>query len=282
MSQFPFRRLLIPLSFSGSTLEAYLARLRSADPSIECKFAQVVPEGTHPKPLSVNGTPADCILPVRGDLLDELLTLAAEIKPDVLLLDEHFTRDRHRSLVRRLAMKAPCSVWMLPANSPDVVSNIIVPVDFSDCSADALRTAAAIAASQGLEEVTALHVYFDDAVVTYEGHASAILEQQELQFMRFISRLNLGDVQVRTIWKENPNIGETIARTAKEKGCDLIVMGTRGRSQSAAILIGSETDQALMDSPIPTLAVKHFGPHLGVLEALLDRRFHRREEAHFG
>jgi SulP family sulfate permease len=279
---FPFRRLLVPLSSSGSAPESYLGKIRQADPSIEIKYAQVVPEGSHPKPLSVNGIPADCILPVRGDVLDELLALAAEMKPDLLMLDENFTRDSHRSLARRLAMKAPCSVWMLPASSPQAISKILVPVDFSDCSADALRTAAAIAASQGLNEITVVHVYFDDAVVSYEEHAAVMLEEQETRFAHFLSRLKLGDVEVKTIWKENPNIGETIARTAQEEQCDLIVMGTRGRSQSAAILLGSETEQALMDSTIPTLAVKHFGPHLGILQALLDRRFHRQHEAHFG
>jgi SulP family sulfate permease len=281
-SQFPFRSLLVPLSSSGSASERYLGKIREADPSIEIKYAQVVPEGSHPKPLSINGIPADCILPVRGDVLDEVLALAADLKPDLLLLDENFTRDSHRSLARRLAMKAPCSVWMLPENSPGTISKILVPVDFSDCSADALRTAAAVAVSQGLGEVTTVHVYFDDAVVSYEEHASVVLEEQQSQFTHFLSRLNLGDVEVKTIWKENPNIGETIARTAQEQQCDLIVMGTRGRSQSAAILLGSETEQALTDSTIPTLAVKHFGPHLGILEALLDRRFHRRHEAHFG
>lgn len=282
MSQFPFRRLLIPLSSSGSALEGYLTRLRAADSAIEFHFAQIVQEGTHPKPLGFNGSSPDSILPVRGDLLDELLALAADLKPDLLLLDEHFTQDKHRSLARRLAMKAPCSVWMLPANSPSVVSKVLVPVDFSECSADALRTAAALAASQGLHEVTALHVYFDEAVVTYEGHETVVLEEQQRQFTLFLSRLSLGDIEVKTIWEESPNVAQTIARIAQQERSDLIVMGTRGRSESAAILLGSETDHALMESSIPTLAVKHFGPHLGLIEALLDRRFHRRDEVHFG
>jgi len=282
MTEFPFRRLLIPLASSGSALEGYITRLRAADPAVECHFAQIVHEGTHPKPLVMNGALADSIVPVRGDVLDELLALAAELKPDLLMLDEQFTTDKHRSLARRLAMKAPCSVWMRPANSPTLISNILVPVDFSKCSADALRTAAAIAASQGLSQITALHVYFDDAVVTYDEHESVLVEEQDRQFALFLSRLNLGDVEVKTLWEESPNVAGTIARIAAAQRTDLVVMGTRGRSESAAILIGSETDQVFIESSVPTLAVKHFGPHLGLMEALLDRRFHRRDEVHFG
>jgi hypothetical protein len=37
-----------------------------------------------------------------------------------------------------------------------------------------------------------------------------------------------------------------------------------------------------MEATRPVLAVKHFGARLAVLEALLDRRFRRREEPHFG
>jgi hypothetical protein len=59
-------------------------------------------------------------------------------------------------------------------------------------------------------------------------------------------------------------------------------MGTRGRSRSAGVLIGSETDRVLAKSTIPVLAVKRSGANLGLLEALLDRRFHRKDEAHFG
>ena len=51
------------------------------------------------------------------------------------------------------------------------------------------------------------------------------------------------------------------------------MMATRGRSQSAAILLGSVTEEMIIETPMPLLAVKHFGARMGVLQALLDRRF---------
>jgi hypothetical protein len=55
----------------------------------------------------------------------------------------------------------------------------------------------------------------------------------------------------------------------------MIVLGTRGRSRSAAILLGSAAEQTIISSRLPVLAVKEFGDRLGVLEALL-------EKSHFG
>ena len=78
-----------------------------------------------------------------------------------------------------------------------------------------------------------------------------------------------------------PMSPRSILRIAMEQSCDLIVMATRGRSPSAAVLLGSETEHCLMATPIPLLAVKHFGARLSLLQALRDQRFRKRGEERF-
>ena len=59
--------------------------------------------------------------------------------------------------------------------------------------------------------------------------------------------------------KEHPAIGtpsDVIARTAREEGCDLIVMGARGFGSHAAALIGSVATATLEASTVPVLLVK--------------------------
>jgi hypothetical protein len=51
-------------------------------------------------------------------------------------------------------------------------------------------------------------------------------------------------------------------------GSDLIVMGTRGRSQAAFVLLGSTTSAMMAATSVPLLAVKHYGSHMSLLEAL--------------
>jgi nucleotide-binding universal stress UspA family protein len=49
---------------------------------------------------------------------------------------------------------------------------------------------------------------------------------------------------------------EAILRHAKKAKCDLIVMGSHGRTGLASILLGSETSKVLTHSKIPVLVVR--------------------------
>ena len=47
-----------------------------------------------------------------------------------------------------------------------------------------------------------------------------------------------------------------IIDTAKDKGCDLIVMASHGRRGLARVLLGSETTKVLTLSPVPVLVCR--------------------------
>jgi len=49
---------------------------------------------------------------------------------------------------------------------------------------------------------------------------------------------------------------ETIVACAKEKGCDMIVMGARGLGSVAGMLLGSVTTKVIHLSPLPVLIIK--------------------------
>jgi nucleotide-binding universal stress UspA family protein len=55
----------------------------------------------------------------------------------------------------------------------------------------------------------------------------------------------------RAIIQDHPY--EAIVATAKEKGCDLIVVASHGRSGLAAVLLGSVTTRVLTHRAIPVL-----------------------------
>jgi len=56
---------------------------------------------------------------------------------------------------------------------------------------------------------------------------------------------------------------ETILWVAANRQVDLIVMGTRGRSRSAAIPFSSAVERTIIESRISVLAVKEFDARLG-------------------
>jgi nucleotide-binding universal stress UspA family protein len=56
-----------------------------------------------------------------------------------------------------------------------------------------------------------------------------------------------------TVHVEEDHPYEAIIATAKQRGCDLIVMGSHGRSGIAAIVLGSVTTKVLTHTKIPVL-----------------------------
>jgi len=61
---------------------------------------------------------------------------------------------------------------------------------------------------------------------------------------------------VETVHAKSDHPWEAIVNTAKDKGCDLIVMASHGRRGAAAMLLGSETQKVLTHSNVPVLVVR--------------------------
>jgi nucleotide-binding universal stress UspA family protein len=72
-------------------------------------------------------------------------------------------------------------------------------------------------------------------------------------------------------------VGHAVDRIAGSHAVDLVVMGSRGQSPSLSTLLGSESEQVLMESKVPVLIAKRRGERIGLLQALLDRDFRMHE-----
>jgi len=219
---------------------------------------------------------------LAGPLMDRLLAYVAEKQADLLLVGHRRSHPGRWALARRLAMKAPCSVWMVPEGSPAELRRILVPIDFSDHAADCMRVATSMARLSDHPECLALHVYFNNEVLTYEENDPVPRGQEEQAYRQFIAPINCLGVKVTPLFEEGSNVGHVIKRVADRHSVDLITLATRGRSPSAAILLGSVAEQMIIETSVPLLVVKHFGAHMGVLEVLLNRRFWQRGDLHTG
>ena len=201
---------------------------------------------------------------LTGPLMDQLLAYAAEKQIDLLLLGHRLDPPGRKPLARRLAMKAPCSVWMVPQNSKLSLRRILVPIDFSEPAADSLRVATSLAAMSRGAECLALHVYFNDAVITYEEYGAVLRGQEEQAYRQFIDPINSQGVKVTPLFEEGASVANVIARAVEQHNVDLIVMARRGRSRWSSILLGSVAEEMILESRVPILVVKHFGARLGV------------------
>jgi SulP family sulfate permease len=223
---------------------------------------------------------ADCRV-VPGNRVDQLLETAVETGASLILVGHHSGLSGRRSLARRLAMKAPCSLWLAPQGAPARLERVLAAVDFSHHSANALHAATALARAAGLDECLALHVYFDTTVTASDEYSDVVRGREEEAFAAFVAPLDLHGVGVTPLFEDSASVSHAISRAVVAHRADLVVMGTRGLSPSASVLLGSESEQTLMETRVPVLVVKESGSRLGLLQALLKREL-EAENVRFG
>jgi nucleotide-binding universal stress UspA family protein len=215
---------------------------------------------------------------LAGHLVDALLTEAVEEGADLILVGHRRDARGRRSLSRRLAIKAPCSVWMVPEGSAPRITGVLAAVDMSLPSAQALSLATLVASRAKAAGCTVLHVQSPSTL----GFDAVERASAENELARFMSPLDLHGVTVTSRIEEAGSVSGPVGALVDKLGLDLVVVGTRGRSPSAAILLGNESEHVLAESKVPVLITKEPGERIGIVRALLDRDFQPRYKARFG
>lgn len=141
-------------------------------------------------------------------------------------------------------------------------SDILVPVDFSPTSYNAVRVALGVAAPDG--ELTLLHVinqdFIDDAVAAALGTSDEITarmrEQAEASFTNMLEEMETGGVALARMTVVGVPFVE-ILKIARDLDLPMIVMGVRGRSmpQAEDVLFGSTAEKVLRGTRVPVLCI---------------------------
>jgi glycine betaine transporter len=140
--------------------------------------------------------------------------------------------------------------------------DILVPVDFSPTSLNAVRAATGIAAPDG--DLTLLHVidenFVHDAVAVGLGMSEDITgrlrERAEIEFTTMLDGVDAGGVSIeRMIVVGIPFV--EILKIARDLDLPMIVMGVRGRSSTPPeeLLFGSTAEKVLRGARVPVLCV---------------------------
>jgi universal stress protein A len=140
---------------------------------------------------------------------------------------------------------------------------ILVPVDFSPCSLNALRVAIGMAAPEG--DLTLLHVidqqFIDDAVAASLGSSEDIRnrlkEQADASFTTMLEGIDAGKVNIEKMVVVGLPFVE-ILKIARDLDLPMIIMGVRGRSTPPEeLLFGSTAEKVLRGSRVPVLCVPY-------------------------
>ncbi len=210
---------------------------------------------------------------VEGTPLVEILRLARQKEIDLLLVGKTKEHQQSGMLPEKLARKAPCSVLVVPEGAPSRISKILVPVDFSEHSADAMDVAIAFSIAGTLPDIAGLHVYRSyEGNKGYEVHYDQLAEilraGVEKAYLEFIQGFTHGECSITPMFLLSSNPSRAILGVIEDQQADLMVVGARGRTAAAALVLGSITERLIASTQIPLVAVKKKGTGLSLLDIL--------------
>jgi len=216
---------------------------------------------------------------VRNDspVFNGVCKVARQIDADLIVTSTHgytgVTRFFEGSHAERIVQHSPCPVLVarkrgrkasrIPsdARTSDRIDSILVPVDFSKSSFEALEYAIEFA-----ERVAARLIVFHAVHLGYafsaDGYAmcdlSVLIENvrkgAEREMQKFVRLAKFRGVKFETVVKIAPSASE-ICVFAEQRAVDLIIAATHGRTGLKHLLMGSVAEQVVRHARQPVLVV---------------------------
>jgi nucleotide-binding universal stress UspA family protein len=242
-----------------------------------------IPESALSELLSVDGDPPphvdlDALTLVQEQRAHEsppeaIVGYVEEQEIDLVVAGTRGRRGLQRLLIGSVAEEvlrtAPCPVLTVRGEADNApawaVRNILVPVDFSDASLEALRHAKELALTYGAQ-ITLLHAVEEVIYPSAYGVEPAnlpgpqVIERVE-ESLAELARTEIGYEHV-TVEAKVGYAPSTILDHAETNEVDLVVIATHGRTGLERMLLGSVAERVLRRAPAPVFTVKSFGKSL--------------------
>jgi nucleotide-binding universal stress UspA family protein len=195
-----------------------------------------------------------------------------KLKAGLLVLGSRGRISAHNqigAIAARCARQAPADVLLVREDTKHSFRHIVACVDFSEPSAKAVRHAAEVAEIEGSHldcltiNQTALAMSLDYAgyLPALEAPDTTSTEYWDTELEKFREPLIPASVAPRTkgVVLERVNVRDAIYEYIGTSGADLVVLGTRGRTNLRTIFMGTTAERIITNSPCSVLAVKPEG-----------------------
>jgi nucleotide-binding universal stress UspA family protein len=220
---------------------------------------------------------ANCHFMTGAPTFYEVCNLARQISADLIVMSTHgYTGMAHMlagSTAERIVQHSPCPVLVVRGKakktSPATVSraplraidSILVPVDFSQTSFQALEYAIEFAEKVAARLIVFHAIALSDSF-TAEGYGRYNLEAleeaarvvSEEQMQKFIGLAKFRRVSFETVVAVAPTVLE-VCTLAKMRDVDLIITATHGRTGLKHLLMGSIAEHVVRQAPRSVLVV---------------------------
>ncbi len=214
---------------------------------------------------------------IEGKPSQQILHWAKIKRVDLIVVGRKSGLKGKGTLSHKIARLAPCSVVYVPEILPGKFTNFIVPVNFTETSKLALEYAIELCSSSNKGYIICLHVYevpagYHYSGKSYEEFAEIMKKNAEKKFKEWIAGIDLKGVEVRDeyILDKNDDIAQAIYNFSVRQQTSDIVIGSKGRTEAAAFILGSVAEKlADLNKQMPLFIAKEKNHNMDFFDAIL-------------
>ena len=203
---------------------------------------------------------------VLGNPIDELLDEADKVDDPIILagargesrLREFFLGNTARRLVRQSEYPV---ILVPPEAEVAKPQKLVVGVDFSDPSKEAIRRAAVMARTYEAS-VHLVYGYVLPEVATFEGSMATVssdyddlIEDKRKSLEKVVVELGADDVVTEVTALHQPPAA-AIVGTAEDEGGQFIFVGSHGRRGVKRFFLGNTAERVMRNAPCPIFVVR--------------------------
>lgn len=256
------------LALPDDVKEKFPDLVAPTDEAIEAQIMTIIKKNKYPVHVEIE------VFAEEGSPMSTFLRWVKLKDVDLIIMGRKITLQGTGSIAKSVAQKAPCSVLFLPERTEmKIPKKILIPMDFSEHTNMTLFFAKKVA-KEFDSKIFALHLFdvptgYNKTGKTFEEFAEIMEVNSRNDYKKFINKYNHAEMECLFVLSKKDEQGQIIIEKAKEFEIDLILMGSRGKSTSASILLGSVAEKLVeVNNEIPMLIFKKKGETLGFFDAL--------------
>jgi len=217
------------------------------------------------------------IIVTDGNSAGKILKWSKIKEVDLIVLGKKSGLEGEGIVSGKVVRLATCSVVMVPEVLPSNLKNIVVPIDYSATSKLAFEFALYMASNIPDIGLTCLNIFevptgYHLSGKSFNEFAEIMKQNAEESFNEFINQYDTEGIKIKAKYEldDKGNIAKKIYQFAVKEKASAIVIGSKGRTQVAAILLGSIAEKLVkLNAQLPLVVVKQRRHNMDFLEALL-------------